>query len=238
VREQNYLRMVRRNRFDGLIINPTQTDNAQLLTLGIPVVILGNGEDFPDLDSVGSASEDVVMEALDQLLAQGHQRIALITGRSHRRTPPPRTSTYHRFHQRHGLTCDPSLLIECDFSDRGGYEAMLHLLHVTPRPTAVLAGNDVLALAAIKAIQAMRLTIPGDISVIGMDDIYAASVSSPALTTIAKPKYEMGASAARLLLQRLNGDISAARHLRLPCQFVQRASTSFVLQPTRERSAY
>jgi LacI family transcriptional regulator len=93
-------------------------------------------------------------------------------------------------------------------------------------PTAVFAGNDVLAIGALKAAQAMQRRIPDDISIIGMDDIAAAAVTSPALTTIAKPKYDIGKTAAQLLLERMSGTApDAPRHLKLPCRLIQRTST-------------
>lgn len=225
-REQNYLRMVRRNRFDGLIINPMNLGDKAFNDLGVPVVILGSGDNHPQLDSVGSDTEQAAQVALEHLLALGHRRIALIAGRSRRRREFARYASYRAFHTRHGLRMDESLIIECDFLDGAGYEAMQHLMRMSNPPTAVFAANDVLAVGALKAAQAMGCKVPDDVSIIGMDDIYAAAMTSPALTTVAKPKYEIGVTAARLLLERMNGYVPPApRHLKLPCTFVQRAST-------------
>lgn len=229
-REQNYLRMVRRNRFDGLIINPMSLDDDTLLKLDIPVVLLGSGSNLPNFDSVGSHTEAGVQEALEHLLALGHRRIGLIAGRSQRRREFARFDSYRTFHRRHGLALDGSLVIEGDFSDKAGYDAMCRLLMLSEPPTAVFAANDVLAIGALKAAQAMRRHVPYDVSVVGMDDIYAASMTSPALTTVAKPKYEIGRTAAKLLLDRLDGTAPPdAQHIKLPCRFMQRASTGRVM---------
>jgi LacI family transcriptional regulator len=229
LREETYLRMVRRNRFDGLIINPMSADSRTLASLNIPVVILGSGHNFLEFDSVGSDTEAAARDALDQLLALGHRRIALIAGRSQRRKAFARLDSYRLFHQRHGLPLDEALVIESDFTDQAGFEAMGRLLEMNNPPTAVFAGNDILAIGALKAAQAMQRSVPDEISIIGMDDIYAAALTSPALTTVAKPKYEIGTTAAQLLLERMNGRASgAAKHLKLPCHVVQRASTAAV----------
>lgn len=225
-REQNYLRMVRRNRFDGLIINPMSVDSDALHRLGIPVVLLGSGIRLLDFDSVGSNTEAGAWEALEHLLSLGHRKIALIAGHSQRRREFARTETYRTFHLKHELPLTEEFVIECDFSDRAGYQAMCKLLSLPDAPTAVFAANDVLAIGALKAAQALQWHVPDDVSIVGMDDIYAAAMTSPSLTTVAKPKYEIGAKAASLLLDRLNGvGPPAPQHVRLPCQFVQRGST-------------
>ncbi len=224
-REANYLRMVRRNRFDGLIINPM--DWEALANLDIPVVILGSGEHFPNFDSVGSDTEAAVQQALEHLYSLGHRRIALIAGRSHRRRESARLNSFLLFRHRHQLPVDPSLIVGCEFTDRDGYAAMGQLLRLKDPPTAVFAANDVLAIGALKAAQDMHCHVPGDVSIVGMDDIYAASLTSPSLTTIAKPKYQIGQTAARMLLERMNGQTDhPPQHLKLPCQFVERASTA------------
>lgn len=227
-RETKYLRMVQRNRFDGLIINPTSVDSETLHRLGVPVVVLGSGDNYPEFDSVGSDTEEATQQALAHLLALGHRRIALIAGRSRRRREFARTTSYRRFHAQHALPLDESLVIECEFSDQDGYAAMCRLLDMPQPPTAVFAANDILAIGALKAAQAMQRHVPDDVSIIGMDDIYAAVMTSPALTTITKPKYDIGATAAQLLLARMNGGTAAPSHLKLPCQFMTRASTAMI----------
>jgi len=231
-REANYLGMVRRNRFDGLIINPTSLNSDALAKLGVPVVILGSGDNFPDFDSVGSNTEKAAQDALEYLLALGHRRIALIAGRSRRRKEFARFESYRGFHSRHGLPMDTSLVIEGDFTEQAGYEAMSSLLSQREPPTAVFAANDMLAIGALRAAHMLQFRVPDDVSVIGMDDIYAAATTSPALTTIAKPKYDIGAAAAQLLLERMNGEeASTPRHIKLDCRLMRRASTGRPQRP-------
>jgi LacI family transcriptional regulator len=226
-REESYLRMVRRNRFDGLIINPMGSDGQALVSLDIPTVILGSGDNFPELDSVGSDTETASQLALEHLFELGHRRIALIAGRSARRKAFARLESYRVFHRAHRLPLDEALVIESEFTDQAGYAAMQRLLNLPNPPTAVFAGNDILAIGALKAAQALQRSVPDDISIIGMDDIYAAAVTSPALTTVAKPKYAIGSTAANLLLERMRDSAPhPPTHLKLACRFVHRSSTS------------
>lgn len=226
-REQYYLRLVRRNRFDGLIINPARVSNDALKSLNIPVVILGSGKFYPDFDSVGSATEDAVAESLAHLYELGHRRIGLCAGRSRSNTERSRYEGYITFHARHGLPLEADLIVETEFSEHAGYDAMLRLMQSARPPSAVFAANDILAIGALRAAQAIGCNVPGDVSIMGMDDIYAASITSPPLTTVAKPKYDIGQRAAERLVTRMRGDeMATPLHLQLPCRLVIRGSTA------------
>ncbi len=204
-REIAHLQTVRRNRFDGLLINPIRITNAELRALKTPAVLLGSGEAFPDFDSVGSDSAGAVTTALEHLIALGHTRIGLIAGISQRDRPDTRYHGYVEMLLRHGLPFDENLIVRCPYSQAGGVEAMHRLLSLAHPPTAVLAGNDILAIGALIAAREAGLIVPRDVSIIGIDDIQAASTTSPPLTTVAKPKYDIGVQAANLLLARIQG---------------------------------
>lgn len=226
-REQQYLRLVRRNRFDGLIINPAAVSNDELKDLRIPVVTLGGGENYPDFDAVGSDTEQGVDDILTYLLELGHRRIGLIAGQSRRGKAHTRYHNYLTFHARNHLPMDDRLVYTTDFTDESGYEAMTHLLRLESPPTAVFAANDMLAIGALKAAHALGWSVPEDVSIVGMDDIYAAAVMLPPLTTVAKPKYEIGGKAAELLIQALRGERrSGPEHIKLPCELIKRGTTA------------
>ncbi len=226
-RELKYLKMVRRNRFDGLIINPTDANNTHFHDMEVPIVLLGSGNGYAGYDSVGSDTESAVQTALNYLHSLGHRRIALIAGLSVRRKNTNRYHTYVDFLARHHLRLDPDLVIHGDFSLQAGRDAMRQLLSLPHPPTAVFAANDIIAIGAMQTAASMNWRIPEDISIIGMDDIYMASTALPPLTTIAKPKYEIGVEAARLLLARLEmGDEIPIQSVRLPCELVVRGSTA------------
>ncbi len=226
-REAKHLRRMLQGQFDGLIINPTSVLVTDLARLHLPVIILGSGSAYPSLDAVGSDSATGAQEALEYLWSLGHRRIGLIAGRSMRHRAQSRYESYILFHARHGARLDDSLVVEGDFTERDGFEGMRHLLSLDDPPTAVFAANDIIALGALKAAQSMNRRVPEDISIIGMDDIYPAALVSPALTTVAKPKYDIGARAAQLLLEQLQDSSAEQRqHILLPCSLVIRDSTA------------
>lgn len=225
-REQTYLRMVRRNRFDGLIINPAGVSSDDLKSLKIPVVVLGGGEEFPDFDAVGSDTEAGADELLSHLLNIGHRRIGLIAGYSRRGKGYTRYHTYVMFHARRHLPLDESLVIATQFTEQAGFDATIKLLTRQDAPSAIFAANDLLAIGALKAARSLNKRVPEDVSIVGMDDIDAAAITSPPLTTVAKPKYEIGTKAAALLIERLHGAENDPHHFKLPCRLIVRGTTA------------
>lgn len=228
-RERSYLKMIQRNRFDGLIINPNRVSPGELADLKIPVVILGGVGVYSDYDSVGSATEAGVQEAFKHLYELGHRRIGLIMGQSMRSKTSTRRDSYLKFLVMNHIPLDETLIIESEFSREAGYEVMQQFLALPDPPSAIVAANDILAIGALKAAQEMNYRVPEDISIIGIDDIYAAATTSPTLTTVAKLKYELGVRAARFLLERLKGNApQQARHTQLPCTLIVRDSTAVI----------
>jgi DNA-binding LacI/PurR family transcriptional regulator len=225
-REQSMLNMVRRNRFDGLIINVVDTPIVELEKLHIPIVLLGGGEHYPHINSVGSDTASGAETALQHLYELGHQRIALISGLSRRRYSI-QYEAYVAFHAHYQIPMDKELLVEGDFNRKAGYAAMQKLLSLKNPPTAVFAANDSIAIGAMKAAKMMSWRVPEDVSIIGMDDIYASTVTSPELTTIAKPKYDIGVNAARILLNCIETDTEhAPEKLKMTCELIVRSSTA------------
>ncbi len=226
-REKHFLQTLRRNRFDALVINPTAVSNADLLALHIPTVVLGVGNSFPDFDVVGSDSRRGALEAFNYLYVLGHRRIGCIWGQHRAGWAQSRLDGYLDFQRQHSLPHDERLLVEAPFDRAGGHWAMRQLLALPERPTAVFAANDILAIGALEAAREAGLNLPGDLSIIGMDDIYAAAMTTPPLTTMAKSKYETGRWAAQYVLERLAGQApESGRRRALPCQLVVRGTTA------------
>jgi LacI family transcriptional regulator len=225
-REREYLAMARRNRFDGLMVNPAGLTNRELKAAGMPIVVLGLGGGPFEFDAVGSDSYTGTTIALDYLLELGHRRIGMISGQSNRMTRSSRLASYLDFHRDRALAIDDQLIVECPFDQECGRQSMQQILVASPPPTAVFAANDILAIGALHAIHEAGLRVPEDISIIGMDDIYAVSVTTPPLTTIAKHKYDTGRQAATFLLERMQGPAPPEpRRHEEACRLVIRGST-------------
>jgi DNA-binding LacI/PurR family transcriptional regulator len=115
-------------------------------------------------------------------------------------------------------------LQESSFDLSGGHSKALLLLRMLPRPTAIFAGNDMIALGVIQAIRESGLHCPNDVSVLGFDDLDFAAFSNPPLSSVFQPGYQLGATAARILLDRVGGDKAGAKHVVLETQLKIRES--------------
>jgi LacI family transcriptional regulator len=132
---------------------------------------------------------------------------------------------YRQALAKHAIALDEELIHSDDFTEQGGYAGMDRLLALEPRPSAVFCANDLLALGALTAIRAAGLRVPDDIAVVGFDDIPAARLVYPALTTIAQFQERLGQRAAEMLVERLNGSApAAARREEMPYELIVRDS--------------
>jgi len=112
-----------------------------------------------------------------------------------------------------------------NFEEEGGYKACRKIMGSVRKPSAILCSSDLMAMGAIRALQESGLSVPGDVSVVGFDDIQGAAFHNPSLTTIRQPLHEMGAVAARILLQRIRGQASFPDVVPIHPELVIREST-------------
>lgn len=206
-RELAYLNLLRTGRFDGLMINSVTDDVDLILEMGIPTVLIGERSETAQLDTVGTATYQAATLALQYLYDKGHRRIAVVTSETgSERFLSRRFTAYSDFIALKGLEKDPDLVFTAHLSADVGEKLARDILSVPnwkERISAVLCGNDILAIAVQNSLRAAGVEPGKDISIIGMDDIPAAALTWPALTTIRKPRAEMGRMAAELLIKRM-----------------------------------
>ena len=199
---------------DGAVLTTSRLDGAvpmELQRRGLPFVFLtrfveGIAADSAIVDnSLGAAM------AAAEVLRQGHRRVAVISG-------PPDTST-GRDRERGtraalaagGVELPAELTRRGSFLFETGYSNMDELMSLRPRPTAVVCGNDTIAIGAFNAARAAGLEIPGDVSLVGFDDLPMAAWEVFQLTTVQQPMEEMARTAVRLLIDRIEGRVDTAR---------------------------
>ena len=120
---------------------------------------------------------------------------------------------------------DTTLIAEGDFMRPGGARAMHLLMERQVRPTAIFCANDLMAIGAMDVARELGMTIPRDVAIVGYDDIEAASLVAPALTTVLNPAYDMGKTAGQLLLQRIQGTYEGpGRRVVVPHRLIRRES--------------
>ena len=141
---------------------------------------------------------------VEYMLKKGHKKIAHISGDLNTTTARERMEGYKKALKDYQLEINDDYIIEGDYTQHSGFEAMQKLLKLKDRPTAVFAANDLSAAGVYKAIFVHGLDIPDDIAVAGHDDIDIASLLRPELTTMRQPKYSMGERAVTVLLRMIN----------------------------------
>lgn len=207
VKQSTYVRLMAEKQVDGIIVVSSGTDPeliVELRKLGMPQVIVDREIEDLAADLVEVNHEAGARLATEHLLSLGHRRIACIAGPQNLSPARQRLDGYRNALEASHIGVDTALVRTADFTSEGGHAATQSLLQLAKRPTAVVAGNDLMAVGAICAAAQHGLRIPEDLSVIGFDDIALANHTNPPLTTIAQPKHETGHLAADLLLTRIS----------------------------------
>lgn len=213
-KEQAYIDLLLEKRVDGVIFLSSakmgESDVSMLQARRVPFVFAGRTLPEVAADSVVVDSVLGGFQATNHLVGLGHRRIAHISGPARVSASADRYEGYCQALRRAGISIDSDLVADGDFRQDRGYRAMNQLLDRKTGMTAVFAGSDYMALGALEAIYERGLKAPDDIAVVGFDDISFARLHLVQLTTVAQPKYDIGAIAARMLLERI-GDLSADR---------------------------
>ncbi|MFZ5809906.1 MAG: LacI family DNA-binding transcriptional regulator [Chloroflexota bacterium] len=174
--------------------------------------------------------ETGIFQAIRHLAENGHRNIAHISGPLELWTAQVRKNAFQKALQQHGIDPTSATIIEGDLRIEGGRLALEKLLQLSPRPTAVFAANDLMALGVVWAARNWGLTLPEDLSVIGLDDIDLASKVTPPLSTVAMPRNEIGKLAMRMLLEQIEmGEQAAKQKISIDTAFVLRQSTARLL---------
>lgn len=225
--EQLYQRVIRGRHVDGIILACHAVDDPivdRLMADEITFVLVGRHPgaevSFVDVDSRGAAQE-----AVAHLLAHGYRRIAMICGPPNLIASIDRHAGYVNALQEAAIPPEPSRVVFADFTQRGGYRAMLGLLQERDRlPDAVFAASDAMAIGAIAAIQEAGLRVPDDIAVMGFDGLIEGEDCTPPLSTVSQPMADLGREAVRLLLALVEEPGSGPMQRFLPTRLTPRRS--------------
>lgn len=212
---------------DGFIVATALLDDPLLRAAAaqkVPMVLVNRQSDGVDASGVVGDDATGIQQTVEHLVELGHHRIAHIAGPVHVSTGAVRLRAFRAAMRRHGLRDDR--VVDADaYSEAAGRTALLRLLG-GDRPTAVAAGNDLLALGCYDGLAEAGLSCPDDMSVAGFNDLPFMSRLRPPLTSVRVPQYDLGVEASRLLLDRLGGGTATSRVVLLPVQLVVRGSTA------------
>jgi DNA-binding LacI/PurR family transcriptional regulator len=232
-KEKSHIQVLFQRRVDGLIVSPTASPDGTssgavklISERGIPLILIdrlipGIRAPVVAADNMGGA-----FDATKYLLQLGHSRIGVIVGRKTLGSMTARVEGHRRALNSAGTTFDESLVVDgVDVGVQGGNYAAQQLLALNPRPTAIIAMNNLLVLGALNAVRATGLRIPRDISIIGWDDFDSASHLRVPLTVVDQPAWAMGTMAAEHLLRLMSGETAdQPLEILLRCSLIIRES--------------
>jgi DNA-binding LacI/PurR family transcriptional regulator len=213
-------------RTDGLILAGTvlRTRDIQATAKTAPVVLVARPSRWATVDSVTNDDHAGAQLAVDHLVSLGHREIAHIDG-GQGAGAASRRNGYAEAMRRHGLG-SLARVAPGAFTEEGGAEGVDRLLRSGPAPTAIFASNDLAAVGALYALERHGLQVPGDVSLVGYDNTALAAMGHVNLTTIDQPRRQMGATAVRLLVERLDHRRTRARHIVIQPHLVERGTTA------------
>lgn len=226
-KEAFYTRVLMEKQVDGVLFISSgyEDDSIQpLLENGIPLVVIDRICGDLEVDVVLTDNYQGGYEAGSYLAGLGHRRMGMITGPTRVTPSAERETGFRQALSEQGLGLDENLIASGTFNANTGYKAAKTLLSNPHPPEAIFASNDMMAVGALRAAHELGLSVPGDLSLVGFDDIELASYVVPPLTTIAQPKDEIGKAAVELIIRRITEPKRSPEKIMLQNTLVQRSS--------------
>lgn len=225
---QAYERLVRDRRVDGVVLTRTRINDARiayLLEHDFPFAAFGRTQVEEAFACVDVDGELGVFNATQHLIELGHRDIAIILPPLDLMFTVHRRAGFYRVMEAHGLAVRPEWETNGDLTEHGGYAVACRLLAGARRPTAIVAGNDLMAIGAMRAAREHGLSVGRELSVVGFDDNTLAEHAHPALTTLRQPIYEIGRQVCRMLVQILNDEVLPEREVLFEPELMVRQSS-------------
>jgi DNA-binding LacI/PurR family transcriptional regulator len=206
-KELSYFNDLRSFHPAGIIVIPAEGSSIgkDAAHRNVQIIFVDRCPEWWTGDAVVANNEDGGHQVGRYLTRMGHKEIAAISGPSHIQTARDRIRGFKRALTEAGLELPAKYIQEAPFNAEGGYAAAIRLLSMTPRPMAIFAGSDTLAIGALAAVRSLKLRCPEDVSIVGFDDLEFSELTQPSLTTVFQPGYHIGSLACQLLLERVRG---------------------------------
>ncbi|MFD1775534.1 LacI family DNA-binding transcriptional regulator [Paenibacillus rhizophilus] len=200
--------------------------NIRALHETLPTVYIDSvPHQYFNVNMVESDNESAAFEATDYLIQLNHTRILKIAGDQIAKAAHDRVAGYKNALTKHNIPVDEQLIKYCEFSQEQSYKLTKSFFSKKTDVTAIFASSDTMAYGAIEALKELGYSVPGDISVIGFDDIDSAAGYSPALTTVRQQRLKIGQSAAKILINIIeNNNDGSIQRVTVPAHLVIRES--------------
>lgn len=224
-KEEECLSLLAARRVDGMIVLTGMLEDAMLQSYAerLPLVLIGRDLQGPNIVSIQVNHEQAGFDATWHLVELGHTRIAHISGPEGNADAQARVAGYRRALKEAGLPVEERLIAPGDFHESGGLLALNQLLETRLNFTALFVANDQMAYGARLALYRKGIRVPEDVSLIGFDDLPASLYSTPPLTTVRQPAYDLGKIAGGAILRLIHGQEVTIPPI--PLQVIIREST-------------
>jgi LacI family transcriptional regulator len=210
-RERRIVSALRSYRVDGILLASAPGNDVghirRVIDAGLPVVCLDRPVSGAETDSVLLDNVRGSRECVRHLIQMGHRRIGLVAGQLKAENARERMRGYEDALQEAGIAVDPALMLEGDFREESGYRLGKQLLRKKLGVTAILSCNGVMTLGVLKAFEENEIRCPEDMALATFDDLALDSTFHPRLTAVVQPSYEIGARAANMLIDRIEGKL-------------------------------
>lgn len=229
--ERHALNLLLEKQVDGILFlttsEYTNDDHLdELLHFELPVVMVNRATAHAGFDQVNWDNVGGVMAAAEHLIRLGHTRIAHLVGPLKRRSTAERLQGYRQALQWNGLEYREELVRPADYtaSPDTWRQSTHDLLDLDPRPTAIIASDDIVAATVMQTVHSRALRVPEDVAIVGFDDQPFCTYLNPQLTTVRLPIMEAGKWAIEALLHRISSTRETVEHVALPCSLIVRDS--------------
>jgi len=231
--EQKYLHMLLEQRVDGILLVPalSTSDSVSFIQAhNTPIVVLDRRVSGVKVDVVRCDSEMGAYELTRLLLSLGHRHISILSGPMGVSTAEDRVAGCERALSETDIEVHGWQKYYGLFTQQSGYDMTLQALANSPKPTALFAANNFIAIGALKAMQDLGVRVPEDVALVGFDDLPPALITFPFLTVAAQPAYEMGRKATSILIAKISAETTGEFHeVVLPAEIVVRRSSGQVI---------
>lgn len=229
-KQAQYISMLLRRRVDGVLLVPASSSAESVRALqaqDVRVVVLDHVLQDVNVDVVRGASREGARSLVNHLIGLGHRSIALLTGPATLFTARERALGYREALATAQIPVDERLILYGAYTVESGAALTEAVLQLEPLPTAIFAANNFLSAGALRTLYRHGLRVPEEMSLTSFDDLPFEYLLNPVLTVVKQPAYELGSTAAQLLLQRiLHPDDGAPEEIVLPTEMVIRTSTA------------
>lgn len=227
-KEDSYIELLKSRSIDGIIFSSSQQDKEDIREFKnskIPLVLMDRAVGTNGGSTVRANNKEGVKKAVEHLLQTGSSKIAHIYGPQNISTAKERLMMFEEIVSEYEWFT-PTLMVPGDFSVEGGKEAIKTLMKRHPDIDGIFAGNDLMAIGALKQLHKLGIQVPEQITVCGFDGIQTTQMTHPEISTVAQPIYEMGKVAAKILINKIEGVTDDKVIHEFDVQLIKRESTA------------